>query len=131
MGRKNANLTAQKVRKYARLQMRVGTIAKIIGCDESGIRQLYMDVYRKGKAEGKLALHEAQMKAAKRGNPTMLIWMGKAHLNQKETTKLEHTGKNGGPITNEIGIDLDKFTTDELRDYRRLIERASAQPTDN
>jgi hypothetical protein len=31
------------------------------------------------------------------GNPTMLIWLGKQYLDQKDKNEL--TGKDGGPLT--------------------------------
>lgn len=37
------------------------------------------------RAKGEDALHQSQFKKALNGNPTMLIWLGKQRLGQKET----------------------------------------------
>lgn len=49
-----------------------------------------------GRDHGKLSLRRKQIKVAMTGNPTMLIWLGKQYLLQKE--KHELSGPNGGPL---------------------------------
>lgn len=41
-------------------------------------------IYKKGMDEGKMSLRRLQWKAAEKGNTTMLIWLGKQYLNQRE-----------------------------------------------
>lgn len=49
-----------------------------------------------GRETGKASLRRMQFDAAKKGNPTMLIWLGKQMLGQRD--RKEHSGPNGGPI---------------------------------
>ncbi|QHQ35438.1 hypothetical protein [Algicella marina] len=43
------------------------------------------EFYKKHSAEGKASLRRAQWVTAQGGNPTMLIWLGKQWLGQKDT----------------------------------------------
>jgi hypothetical protein len=54
------------------------------------------EAFEIGKGTAKISLRRAQFKAALDGNATMLIWLGKQLLGQKN--KLEHSGESGGPI---------------------------------
>ena len=40
--------------------------------------------YKKNQDEGRASLRRAQWKAATDGNPTMLVWLGKQHLGQRD-----------------------------------------------
>jgi hypothetical protein len=53
------------------------------------------EAFEKGKSAGKISLRRAQFKAALDGNATMLVWLGKQLLGQKD--KHEHGGTAGGP----------------------------------
>jgi len=61
-------------------------IADDIGWSTSTLQknQEAKDIYHKGVSKGKTSLRRAQFRVALEGNPTMLIWLGKIHLNQKE-----------------------------------------------
>jgi hypothetical protein len=54
----------------------------------------------RGRDNGKATLRRLQWQAANDGNPTMLIWLGKQLLEQRD--KHEVGGVNGGPITYQI-----------------------------
>jgi len=44
----------------------------------------FADAYKKFSARGKTSLRRSQFDAAKKGNPTILIWLGKQYLGQRE-----------------------------------------------
>lgn len=50
------------------------------------------------RADLKIRLQQKQVSLALAGDRTMLVWLGKAMLGQRETTEHEHSGKGGGPI---------------------------------
>lgn len=59
----------------------------------------FADFYKKHNADGLIALRRAQMRAAiDDRNPTMLVWMGKQVLGQKDKVHNEHTGEGGAPM---------------------------------
>lgn len=53
----------------------------------------FSQFYKKHQDEGRASLRRAQWKAAQNGNPTMLIWLGKQMLGQKD--KVDHSSDNG------------------------------------
>ena len=50
----------------------------------------------RGADRGKATLRRMQWKGAQAGNPTMLIWLGKQLLGQKDRSEL--TGAEDGPL---------------------------------
>lgn len=53
----------------------------------------FAEYYRQKSKKGHVALRRVQMQKALDGNPTLLIWMGKQYLDQKDKTEtdLNHT----------------------------------------
>lgn len=51
-----------------------------------------LDAIERGRAKGRTSLRRAQFAAALKGNATMLVWMGKQLLGQKDIVTNEHTG---------------------------------------
>ena len=66
--------------------------AKLLGCSEDTIDRRLMEqtgegfaaFFEKHSADGKASLRRAQYNAALRGNATMLVWLGKQYLGQKD-----------------------------------------------
>lgn len=58
-----------------------------------GIKYTFREIFEQGKGKGTVNLRRQQMQGCERGNPTMLIWMGKILLGQKDELAL--TGKDG------------------------------------
>ena len=56
-----------------------------------------------GAAKGRATLRRLQWKGAEEGNATMLVWLGKQLLGQRDA--IAHTGGDGGPITIITGVD--------------------------
>jgi len=57
----------------------------------------FSTLFKKHSDEGKASLRRAQWKAATEDhNPTMLVWLGKQMLAQRD--KMEHSGPDGGPM---------------------------------
>lgn len=59
-------------------------IAKIVNCSVDTLENRYSEVIKAGKAEGRASLRRMQFECAKTGNASMLIWLGKQLLGQKE-----------------------------------------------
>ena len=56
----------------------------------------FSEYYKKESSPGKTSLRRMQWKAADRGNITMLVWLGKQYLGQKD--KQELSGDKEQPI---------------------------------
>jgi hypothetical protein len=59
----------------------------------------FADTYKKFSANGKTSLRRYQFEAAKKGNPTMLIWLGKQYLGQREPLATIRGGDIDVPVT--------------------------------
>src|SRR5258707_13129036 len=57
----------------------------------------FRETCEKGRAIGRISLRRKQLQAAVDGNPTMLIWMGKQLLGQRDVIATEFSGPEGRP----------------------------------
>jgi len=74
--------------------------------DYSGEKLTFRQIMDRGYAKGRISLRRKQMQMAENGNATMLVWLGKMILGQRETVETQVTGPSGGAFKIEIvGID--------------------------
>lgn len=66
-------------------------IAALFGCSEATLKAHFQPVLSKERARRKISIRGWQMTAAKRGNPALLIWLGKNELDQKDSLALDLT----------------------------------------
>lgn len=99
-------------------------IAAVVGCSADTIERRIRDdpefaeALQRGKARGRETLRRTQWQGAMDGNPTMLIWLGKQVLGQRD-----HIDQN---LSGEIG--LYRLTEDELRvRAHSLLAKASGE----
>ena len=102
-------------------------MASICKCSVDTLERNYAEPIKKGRNELNMSLKRKQVTLAKEGNPTMLIWLGKQYLNQRD--KQELTGADGGPIQHEH-IDLGRLTNEQLSELESLVESATPGTTD-
>lgn len=57
-------------------------------------------------AHGRMSLRRKQYELAAGGNATMLIWLGKQWLGQKDKNAHEHSGPDGRPIETKSSTDM-------------------------
>lgn len=55
----------------------------------------FSTLYKKHSDGGKASLRRMQWKAAEEGNPTMLVWLGKQMLGQRDKQELDHMSSDG------------------------------------
>lgn len=114
---------AQDVRDLAEVGNTVADMARILGVSKRsletaiGSHELVKPAYEIGCAERRNGLRTAQFKAAKRGNGTMLVWLGKQELGQRDFKRLEIVGPEGGPV--ELDADLGFVVKERLRTFLR------------
>ena len=101
-GRKKINISKREVQKLAGIGCTNCEIADFYGCDESTIRKRFSEIITKGHESGKMRLRKKQMQVALKGNVSMLIWLGKQMLGQKDKIENELSGKDGKPIPVQI-----------------------------
>ena len=84
-----------QVAKDAARQYTEYEIAQDLGLTDDGFRKRkardkkLRDALDKGRAGGRTSLRRYQWKGAQEGNTTMLIWMGKQYLGQRDKAELD------------------------------------------
>lgn len=89
MARQRIDLDIPQLEKLAAMQCSVAEVAAWFGVSETTIRNKlkqaqYGEAFNAGKAKGRVSLRRAQWDAAKKGSNTMLVWLGKQWLGQKD-----------------------------------------------
>ena len=92
-------------------------IATLTHCDKDQLKEK-ANFIAEGKARLKHALRKAQLKAALKGNPAMLIWLGKAILGQSDQPSAapQHTNI---VVTADLLSNLQRSYHSTLSDIRR------------
>ena len=103
-GRPEAEIDLTELEKLCAIQCTNAEIAAWFNVSERTIDRKrheakFLEVMERGKGKGRISIRRLQMKAAEAGNATLLIWLGKQLLGQRDEQYLEHAGKDGGPIT--------------------------------
>src|SRR5574343_306058 len=99
-GRKKSVIDLEPLRRLCEIHCTAEECAGFFGCSTDTIdRRLkeakegnFAEFYKKHSGAGKASLRRAQWKAALHGNPTMLIWLGKQHLEQSDKQDVQHGG---------------------------------------
>lgn len=103
MGRPQVNISKDDFEKLCAMQCTLIEIAGFFDCSEDTIEnwckkayrgQTFSEVFKRKSAKGKISVRRKQFQVAEDGNPTMLIWLGKQYLDQKEHQEVS--------ITNDI-----------------------------
>ena len=93
VGRPRIELDPKQAKIFGYFRATYDTMAEQIGCHVDTIRAAMQDEdsefskeYKKGFSGMKMKLSEAQVKTAiEDRNPTLLVWLGKQYLNQKDS----------------------------------------------
>lgn len=106
MGRpkKDVLLTEEQIRYFASIGCTDEEIAEAAGLTRSTLQRRFGAALKEGRASLRTKLRKAQIAAALNGNVTMLIWLGKQYLGQRDRHDL---------VT--LGRDITNLSDDELR----------------
>jgi hypothetical protein len=88
-GRPRVELDPSQIEALAEIMCTNEEIAAVLGCSVDTITRNYAEAIKNGKAKGRASLRRTQWRAAESGNPTMLIWLGKQLLGQRDQPKEE------------------------------------------
>ncbi len=98
-GRPKIEFDLKQVEKLAMLQCTYDELAAFFDCSKDTIINRMKDdesfstAYKNGLEKGKMSLRRMQWRAAESGNVTMLIWLGKQHLDQVDKQDVKHSGE--------------------------------------
>lgn len=96
-----AQIDEKQVEQLAFLGANLEQIGAFFGLKKSCIQNRFGKIIAKGRAQGDAQLFNWQWKAAKAGNVTMMIWLGKQRLGQCEKIEQKITGKDSIKVTLE------------------------------
>ena len=108
--KKELDIDMNQVVVFGRMKATYETMADFLEVSKRTIERYMVDEesefcrsYKKGLADCKLKLSEAQMQLALNGNATMLVWLGKQHLGQKDKQEIDNTHNfiGGKPVVYE------------------------------
>jgi hypothetical protein len=89
MARPQADIDPEQVYKLAALHCTNKEMADILGISTDTLERRFAAEIVKGKSDAKRDLRDMQWKACKRGNITMMIWLGKQMLGQRDKSDEE------------------------------------------
>jgi hypothetical protein len=92
MGRPKAVIDLALAEELGQIHCTLSECAAVLGVAEKTLsnRADFLQVYKRGKEDGKASLRRMQLKAAKGGNVSMMIWLGKQLLGQREAPENGH-----------------------------------------
>ena len=105
-GRKKIEIDMDKAVKLASIMCTQSEIASVLGVSVTVLEHdpEFQRIHKKGMESGKASLRRMQYAAANNGNATMMIWLGKQYLGQRDKSEQEITGKDDAPLESTIII---------------------------
>ena len=105
-GRPKLQIDYEKAEKLAQILCTQSEIAAVLGISLGVLEHdpEFQRIHKKGMETGRASLRRLQYAAAQAGNPTMLIWLGKQVLGQRDKSDQEITGKDGTPLIPASGL---------------------------
>lgn len=120
MARPRLEIDEQQVRLLAGVGCTVDEIAASLDCSKRTLETRFLAIIENGRAKMRGSLRRKQVELALKGDRTMLIWLGKQLLGQRDEQRMEHAG--GVSIAHD-----DEAIMAAAREYverARLAERA-------
>jgi hypothetical protein len=108
MARPFKKLDLGLVESLAEIHCTIPEIAHILGVSTDTLHRRAQKSIDRGKARGKESLRRLQWKAAQKGNATILIWLGKNVLGQRDRFEDESHASKGIPMLKYALTDSEK-----------------------
>lgn len=84
MARPKKKIDQSLVEKLASIHCTMAEIASVCDCSVDTLERRFAEAIKKAKDKGKSSLRRLQWESAQKGNNTMLIWLGKQILGQRD-----------------------------------------------
>lgn len=84
MARPKKEISEKQVMELAAINCSYAEMAAVLDCDESTLTRRFAQVIQKGRAQMRMSLKRKQYEVAMTGDRTMLVWLGKVILEQRE-----------------------------------------------
>lgn len=90
-GRPVLDLDEKQILELAKVGCTMREMSAVMKCSEDTLSRRYAGVIEQGRQLGCMSLRHAQFKLALSGNCSMLQWLGRFHLGQKEELTFSST----------------------------------------
>ncbi len=94
MGRTAKPIDVATIKKLAQIGSTTEEVGFVLGVSKDTIERRFMKVMNEGRANLRMSIRRGQYKKALEGNPTMLIWLGKQLLGQKDHVENADPGRD-------------------------------------
>jgi|TARA_Y100000593_G_C4055620_1_gene211862 hypothetical protein len=84
VGRPKKELDTKLIERLSSIFCTNEEIASVVECHADTLADNFSEYLKKGRSRGKMSLRRMQWEKAQTGNTTMLIWLGKQMLGQKD-----------------------------------------------
>lgn len=89
MARPKKAVDIETLKKLAAIQCTTAEMAAVLGVSSDTLERRFAAIIKDGRENGRMSLKRKQFEVAMSGNTTMLIWLGKQWLNQRDKTNEE------------------------------------------
>lgn len=125
VGRPKKVVSHTSIKRMAEVGCTDEEIAFALGVSSDTIVRNFAEHLKKGRANLDCSLRHHQVKLAKEGNATMLIWLGKNRLGQSDQHSIANAkGKDGEPVP--FRIESSTPEDNELR-IQQLLDKGKAK----
>ena len=126
MARPKKQISEKQVTALARIGCTVAEIASIVDCKKRILELRFLPAIETGRVALSQSLKRKQVTMALKGDRTMLIWLGKQYLGQRE--KHEVSGPDGEPLgVTQVAVQV-KIDGDWYNNANRLAPAATPAP---
>jgi hypothetical protein len=93
-GRPKFKIEYEQVKLLTDIHCTQEEIAAALGCSVDTLQrdEKFCGIYKAGLEDARKSLRRRQWEAADKGNTTMLVWLGKQYLKQKDKSETQHSG---------------------------------------
>lgn len=118
----------EQVEQLAGYGLPLEQIAGLVGQDGISAETLnkhFAKEILQGRAKANAGVASTLYQKAMSGDTGAMIWWSKTQMRWAETAKIEHTGKNGGPIA-LAAVDFRGLSDSELDAMQELLSKAAS-----
>lgn len=125
----HANIDLAKVEAAAACYATYEEIAAILNLSVMSVfraakSEAFVEAYQRGRGKCRYSLRRKQVEMANAGNATMLIWLGKQILGQRDE---QHIKTDVSVTTSAVA----QLTDEQVETIAKLLETASSKAADN
>jgi len=91
MARPRLSIDPAQVEELAAIMCTQAEMATVLGCSVKTLERRFGRAIEKGKARAATSLRRKQWQLAEKGNVTMLIWLGKQYLGQRDRPEADES----------------------------------------